>query len=454
MPKIYSHTQSLCNTCRAKIHARIVEKDGNVFMEKFCPEHGVTESLISSDKDWYEASLSYVKPGQIPFKHNVGIFRGCPDSCGFCVEHQQHTCLPVIEINYDCNLNCPVCLKGEYSGYQMTLTDFNDIIDNLIATEGRVDVLNISGGEPALHPYLTDFIEIAVNKGVTQVSLSTNGIDLLTNSKLRHRLKELNIIVTLQFDSFDDKAYQCMRGTNLAQQKQELIRLLELENMNYSLVCTVVKGVNDGEVKDIADFFFRSSALTLMFQPITFTGFAQKFDPVSNRITIPDVVREIEKSQYVKKGDFNPLPCSHFSCFALSYYLKVDDNNYYSLKEFLGKEAYLNVIANKTLPGLDSEGFSHMKQRLYEFWSAADTSNLNEKVLERIKNVLKEMSVCQFNQQSALNLGKNHMKAIFIHHFMDIYNFDFSRLIKCCNPYSQPGNKLVPMCAQNVIFNK
>jgi len=49
-------------------------------------------------------------------------------------------------------------------------------------------------------------------------------------------------------------------------------------------------------------------------------------------------------------------------------------------------------------------------------------------------------------------LGKTHMKAIFIHQFMDVYNFDFSRLVKCCNPYAQPNNKLVSMCAQNVIF--
>lgn len=423
-------------------------------MEKFCPEHGFSEVLISSDKNWYELSLSYVKPGQIPLKFNTKKFEGCPDSCGFCSEHQQHTCLPVVEINYNCDLSCPICLKGEDLGYQMSTLEFEQIIDNLFATEGRVDVINLSGGEPTLHPEIIPFFEIAIKKGVSQISISTNGLSLIKNTALRASIKRLGIIVALQFDSFSDEAYLKIRGAELAQQKLELISILEAEEIPYSLVCTVVKGVNDREVEKISDFFFQSKALTLMFQPITFTGFANNLDHNQLRITIPDVVKEIERSKYVKPGDFNPLPCSHYSCFALAYYLKVDERNYFSLKEFLGVDNYLDVIANKTLPGLDKEGYSMMKQRLYEFWSASDSSDLNEKVLQRIKNIMQEMSSCGFSQQNALNLGKNHMKAIFIHHFMDVYNFDFSRLVKCCNPYPQKGDKLVPICAQNVIFNR
>jgi len=147
------------------------------------------------------------------------------------------------------------------------------------------------------------------------------------------------------------------------------------------------------------------------------------------------------------------LPCSHYSCFALAYFLKVENDQYFSLKEFLGKENYLEVIANKTLPGLDKDGYSLMKQRLYEFWSASDSSDLNDKVIERIRKIILEMNSCGFTQKNALTMGKENMKAIFIHHFMDVYNFDFSRLVKCCNPYPRIDNRLVPICAQNVIFN-
>jgi 7,8-dihydro-6-hydroxymethylpterin dimethyltransferase len=453
MPKIYSHTLSLCNLCKQKINARIIEKNEKVFMEKFCPEHGFSETLISTDVNWYEQSRSYVKPGQVPLLYNQSEFKGCPDSCGFCEQHQQHACLPVIEINSQCNISCPVCLKGKSVNYQMTIDEFEDIIDNLLATEGAVDVLNISGGEPSLHPQLIDFFRLANQKGITQISLSTNGLKLLENKSLRDNFKKYGVIAALQFDGFSDDTYVSVRGAKLAQNKLELIRLFEEEDIPYSLVCTVVNKINNFEVKAITDFFFQSKALTLMFQPVAFSGFADKFDHRLNRITIPEIVKEIEKSSFVNQGDFNPLPCSHYSCFALSYYLKVDEKKYYSLKNFLGKENYLDVIANKTLPGLDKQGYSMMKQKLYEFWSAADSCNMNERILERIKSIYKEMGELGFSQQGALNMGKNHMKAIFIHHFMDVYNFDFSRLVKCCNPYPQYGKRLVPMCAQNVIFN-
>jgi uncharacterized radical SAM superfamily Fe-S cluster-containing enzyme len=189
-----------------------------------------------------------------------------------------------------------------------------------------------------------------------------------------------------------------------------------------------------------------------MFQPVTFTGKAAGLDINKNRITIPDIVREIEKSKYVNKGDFNPLPCSHFSCFALSYYLIVEPGHFLSLKDFLGKEKFLDHIANKTLPGMDENGFLSMKERIYELWSAADSNDLNEKVLKRIKEVLKEMESGGFSSKQALSMGIRSMKAIFIHHFMDLHNMDFGRLMKCCNPYPQPDGRLIPMCAQNVFF--
>ena len=452
MNKIYSHTLSLCHVCKSKISARIIGKGEQVFMEKFCPEHGYAQTLISSDKIWYEQSLQYVKPGQLPLKYNNESFSGCPESCGFCKEHQQHTCLPVVEINSNCDLACPICLKGDNCITQMSITDFDGIVKNLIATEGKVDVLNISGGEPTLHPQLVDFFGIASKSGITQISVSTNGLQLLNDKELREQFKQYNVIVALQFDGFRDTTYSKLRGSDLAEHKLKLIEILEQEEILFSLVATIANNINIQEVTDITEFFFKSKALTLMFQPVAFTGSAEALDPIKNRVTISDVVKEIEKCKFVKQGDFNPLPCSHFSCFALAYFLSVDSDNYFSLKEFLGVDNYLVLIANKTLPGLDSSGYSMMKQRLYEFWSAADANDLNEKVMLRIKSILKEMASDGFDQKQALNLGKNNMKGIFIHHFMDVYNFDFSRLVKCCNPYPQVGNRLVPICAQNIIL--
>ncbi|WLE95993.1 MAG: radical SAM protein [Candidatus Electrothrix communis] len=454
MAKIYSHTTGLCSICTQKVAARIIERDGAIYLEKMCPEHGATKALVSSDVAWYEESQHYIKPGQQPLMRNITEFTDCPDSCGYCPEHQQHVCLPVIEILSHCDMQCPICMKRFAAPFALTAEEFTGIIDNLIRTEGCVDVINISGGEPTLHPQFKELIEIALEKGITQISVSTNGLTLLKDAELRRFFKEKGVVAALQFDGFQSSTYIFLRGADLSAKKLELIELFEKEELPYSLVAAAAKGVNDDEIEAISDFFFRSKALTLMFQPLVFTGNAAAIDEQRHRLTVADIVHHIEQSAFADKGDFNPLPCSHFSCFALSYYFTLEDGEVYSLKKFLGKEDFLNIIANKTLPGLDSEGYDLIKNRIYDLWSAADYSASNEKVLERVKDILRLISTQGLSRKEKLNLGIANMKAVFIHNFMDVHTMDFARLQKCCNPYPQTGDRLVPMCAQNVFFQK
>ena len=456
---------ALCPTCKSKVQARITESGSRVFLEKFCPEHGSSKVLISSDAEWYEKSIQYVKPRQVPLEINMHEFRGCPESCGFCPEHLQHTCLPVIEITSECNLNCPVCLKNRSRSFRMSRAEFSGIIETLIRCEGRIDVLNISGGEPTLHPELIDFLKLANDRGVTQTTVSTNGLLFLKSPQFRRQFRETHAIAALQFDGFKPRTYEVLRGKNLADEKQKIIELFEEEKIPYSLVATIANGINAGagcdEITEITDFFFGAKAHSLMFQPVTLTGEALRQSKALQqdgieRLTVPDVVYSIERSSHVKKGDFNPLPCSHFSCFALAYYFILGDNRYMSLKEFLGKEDYLDIIANKTLPGLDSRGFETIKNRLYDIWSLSDSGIPGEKALQRIQEILREVSGGSRTPKELFSLGAESMKGIFIHDLMDAHTLDFGRLVKCCNPYPVAGQKtrLVPMCAQNIFFQE
>lgn len=435
------------------MHARVVEKEDKVYLEKFCSAHGFSEALISSDADWYRESLRYVKPKQAPLQVHTKKFKGCPESCGACPEHQQHTCLPVIEITSDCNLACPVCLKRFKHDFRLSRAAFEAIIDTLIRCEGRVDVVNLSGGEPTLHPELGDLLRLANEKGIMQTTVSTNGLLLLSKPELRRLFRETGALVALQFDGFKPQTYERLRGKDLSDEKREIIKILEGEGIRYSLVATVAKGINDDEMATIADFFFKSTAVSLMLQPLVLTGAAERFMQ-GEKLTIPDVVHALEESLYVKKGDFNPLPCSHFSCFALAYYFILGKDRFLNLKEFLGKEDYLNAIANKTLPGLDTEGFDLIRNKLYDVWSLADSGSLGEQALKRIHQVLRDVNKEDFSPNRAFSLGVEAMKAIFIHDFMDRSTFDFGRLIKCCNPYPQPDGRFIPMCVQNVFFQE
>jgi uncharacterized radical SAM superfamily Fe-S cluster-containing enzyme len=429
-----------------------MEIDNRIYLEKFCKIDGISHVLICSDANWYKEGMSYVKPGQPPMDVSVRNFQGCPDSCGLCTKHLQHTCLPVIEITNLCDMDCPICLKNLPNIHHLSIEEYKNILSRLFECEKDIHVINLSGGEPTLHPEFGFFLKLSVEKNVMQTTVSTNGLRLLQDKKLRKLFKETDTIAALQFDGFSSKTYRIMRGKDYSLKKLKTIQLFEEEGIKFSLVATVMKGINDHEITDIVDFFFRSKALSLMFQTAAFTGKASFLATDGERITIPDIIKEIEKSNYVKKDDFNPLPCSHFSCFALSYYLNLGEGKYLSLKEFLGKEKYLEVIANRTLPGLEKEGYSMIKERIYEFWSADDSMKDNEIIMKKIRKILEGLNTSDFSPKEAFNLGTESMKAIFIHQFMDFYTLDLGRLIKCCNHYPQVDGRIIPMCAQNIFF--
>lgn len=451
MQNVYFHTLAICPICRKKVNASIIEDNHKIYLRKYCPTHGITRSLVCSDENWFRESMFYVKPGQRPPDHFVKDFKGCPQSCGLCPEHRQHTCLPVIEITSECDLNCPVCLKTPGEKYQMTRKEFEFILDQLISCERHLPVINLSGGEPALHPELIEFLNLAYHKNIMQSTVSTNGLRFLNDAQFRELFGKSGAIAALQFDGFASETHEFLRGRDLSGEKLQIIRILEEEGIKYSLVATIVRNVNDREIESIVDFFFESGALSLMFQPAAFTGRAASMAHDELRVTIPDIVKEIEKSRYVSKGDFNPLPCSHFSCFALAYYLILDKGKFMNLKDFLGREQFLDVIANRTLPGLDESGYGVIKEKIYEFWSAADFASTGKQVLDRIKNAIREMNKPDFSPRKAFSLGSQSMKAIFIHQFMDVHTFDFGRVIKCCNHYPQKDGRLIPMCALNVF---
>ena len=100
-------TQSLCPECLALVPAKIIERDGRVYFSKRCHTHGAREDFVCSDVRWFDR-MEYSLPGRLPTKFGgVEPNRGCPYDCGLCTEHEQHTCIGVLDITDSCNLTCP-----------------------------------------------------------------------------------------------------------------------------------------------------------------------------------------------------------------------------------------------------------------------------------------------------------------------------------------------------------
>ena len=157
----YELTNSLCATCLRKVEAKVVIQDDHVYLHKWCPEHRFEKVLISTDVEYYKLSRQTLKPGQMPRRFNTPIKYGCPYDCGLCPDHEQHSCLTLVEITDGCNLTCPICYS-ESSPKRMSshrsLEQIEFMLDCVVRNEAEPDVVQISGGEPTIHPQFWEML--------------------------------------------------------------------------------------------------------------------------------------------------------------------------------------------------------------------------------------------------------------------------------------------------------
>jgi uncharacterized radical SAM superfamily Fe-S cluster-containing enzyme len=455
-------TRGVCPVCRKLVPASLVRVEGRILIRRACPEHGLATGLVSSDADAYANSLLCVKPGTVPFEFRTRVAEGCPKDCGLCPSHEQHTCLPIIEITERCDLDCPVCLVGGGRGRRdpkdLILEEIGSILDGLIRSEGTLDLINLSGGEPTLHGRIRDVIDLCARPEILRTTISTNGLRLAEDDGLLDFLVDRNVLISLQFDGFSREVYPRLRGADILSAKLRLLDKLAARKAPLSLVATAGKNANEQEFGPILDYFFRHDhVVSLMVQPLSFTGSCRGsgVDPL-DRLTVPDVVRLLAESSggRLRADDFSPLPCSHPACFSLTYILKLADGGSVPLPRLVSVESYMDILKNRSLPGLEAGSFEKIKDCLYQVWSSTGAAPDSRKVLATVRKMFDELC-CPgegFSPRQALAAGERWVKSIFIHHFMDEDNYDLARAVKCCNHYPLPDGRLMPACTYNVFF--
>jgi uncharacterized radical SAM superfamily Fe-S cluster-containing enzyme len=161
------------------VEGKIVFENGSVFMLKRCPAHGFERVLMADDVEYYRRCREvFIKPPEMPLVFNTPVRWGCPYDCGLCADHQQHSCLSLVEITDRCNLECPICYAGSGpSRHQYrTLDHVQRLIDAVVRNEGQPDVVQISGGEPTVHPDFFAILDRAKKAPIRHLMVNTNGL--------------------------------------------------------------------------------------------------------------------------------------------------------------------------------------------------------------------------------------------------------------------------------------
>ena len=443
----YDTAVSICSTCLRRVEGKIVFEDSNVYLLKRCPKHGFERVLMADDIDYYRRCREvFLKPPEMPNRYNTPVKWGCPYDCGLCPDHEQHSCLTLIEISDFCNLRCPICYasSGPDRKLHRDLATIERMLDAVVRNERHPDVVQISGGEPTLHPDFFRVLDMARERPITHLMVNTNGTRIASDPEFVRRLAQYmpGFEIYLQFDSFEEGPLRELRGVDLRATRRAAIERLNEHGISTSLVVTVKRGANDGELGRILDWAVQQPCVRgVVFQPVQTAGRFDNFDPARDRMTLTEVRRRIlEQSSLFRPEDLIPVPC-HPDSLAMAYAIKMD-GRILPLTGLIPPDVLINAGRNTIV----FESDDSFKNALFKTFSTNHSP-------ESASSTLRELLCCLPKIAIPDGIGYDNVFRVIIMQFIDAYSFDIRSVKKTCVHIAHPdGQRLIPFDTYNLFY--
>jgi uncharacterized radical SAM superfamily Fe-S cluster-containing enzyme len=439
LPLLYSEnttlkeTTSRCTQCFARVPARVVQSGQQILLERACPEHGEHSHVISSDARFYwlsHGSQSCCAPGQTCNAAGsatgvLGRNAQLPSSTPF---ESLSTCLALIEIVDSCNLACPTCYANSPVGIgakvaARPLESIKANIQGVLDRKGGIEILQLSGGEPTLHPQFFELIDwIKSEPRIEYLLINTNGVLLAKDEafaeELAKRVSYDNLQLYLQFDGTELTGQRELRGADLRTLKEAALRRACDMKLPVTLAMTVTEHNISTLWASVEYGLSFPHVRGITFQPVFFSG-RQPIDTSRdhNPYSVADIIiNAVEQSGgKLKYDDFTPLPCGDPNCATIGYLLKVDG----------GIQSISDLINLKSLQGF---------------------------LADRVRYSLEDLSQCGCESEplgallKQCELDESHTFRLFIKPFMDARSWDEDRIDRCCTHVIRPDGKLDSFC--------
>ena len=443
--RVLETTVSLCPECRNRVPATLVRRRGSVYLVKQCPHHGRQTELREANADYYESRTAFDKPGTASVVQTA-VRRGCPFDCGLCPDHRQHTCIGLIEINEACELECPECYTGGRTGPALSVDQAARMMDAFVAAEnGHAEVLQISGGEPTLHPQLIDVLKQAKARPIQYVLLNTNGLRLAEDRRLVSELAALmpHLEVYQQFDGMESSSHLALRGRDLHRQKLQAVENLTAQGIPVTLVATVRKHANDHEIGAILRYATRTPGVRgVNFQPLALFRAAPA--PVrAGRITLTEILQAIERQtggEY-RFSDFVPLPCN-VERVALTFCYRERDR-LVPITRHVDVREHLSVIDN-------TFAFNADEYLARAGDPAAALCGCMRAFLARLRPIIPADLGARSVPERVTHFNRNVFR-ISVSSFVDLYDFDLKSMQRECVHVITPDLRRIPFSAYNLF---
>ena len=383
----------------------------------------------------------------------------------------QHSCVLLLDITENCNLQCPTCFAESSPGIarHAPIENILRTLDTMIEREnGRIDVLMLSGGEPPLRPRLDELLAELTARPITRILVNTNGIRIAADDALLDLLTEHRerVEVYLQYDGVSAATHRFHRGGDLGRTKAQALQRLSDREIFTTLVMTVALGVNDTEIGQMVRLALGTPYVGgLTIQPQFGSGRSGHIDPV-DRLTHTGVLKRLgpQTGGLVTWRDLTALPCSHPHCCSVGYLLQDDGGQWRSLVSLVGADGLkekLGLVANRiadaeiprqlrtavreSLLGLLSEQSSLSHPQIGDIWQTiCESCDLGMSTLLTLAS-----SALPGRRRKLRRLLGERVVRLTVKPFMDMSTMIEERLLQCCvHVGTRSGqDQCAPFCA-------
>jgi uncharacterized radical SAM superfamily Fe-S cluster-containing enzyme len=318
------------------------------------------------------------------------------------------------------------------------------MLDAVVASEGQADVVQISGGEPTLHPRLFDILDAAKARPIRHLMLNTNGIRIAQEPGFAEKLATYApaFEIYLQFDSLQREPLMDLRGADLRRIRQDALDRLNALNLSTTLVMTVKRGVNDDEIGEVIRFAARQRCVRgVTLQPVQDAGRNEAYDAAKHRLTVSEVRRRIvEQAGLFTAEDVVPVPCNP-DTLAMAYALRGADGTLQPLTRFLDPRTLVEASRNTIVFERDES----LKDQVFKLFSTNHSPTSQA-------HCLSELMCCLPQIAAPAELDYTKVFRVLIVQFMDARGLDIRALKKSCIHFAQPDGRMIPFESHNLFY--
>ncbi len=415
--ELLRETRSVCPICLRNLPAQLVKKeDGGVLLRKTCPMHGNFQTTVWRGK----TDFTRWSAGGEALAPDEGL--RCPENCGLCAEHASGSCCVLLEVTRRCDLRCRFCFAdGGQAAEDPSTAEMKAAIRD-IADRCGGPLLQLSGGEPTLRDDLPELVRFAKEAGCAYVQVNTNGLRLAREPDYAARLAEAGLdIVFLQFDGTRDAIFKALRGKPLLHEKLRAIRVCAALRVGVTLVPTVVRGVNDGNLGALVHLAasLAPGVRGVHFQPVSYFGRIPGLPEDAARYTLDELMADVCRQAGLPMKSLQPSRCDHPLCGFHATYLRGED----------GRLRPLTTAAPRIGRSSAKENRDYVARR----WTRGPEEP--------------KPCCCKSDFDSFLYSVRNESLTLSAMAFQDAGNLNIERLRRCSLHVYDRG-RIVPFCAR------